>query len=58
MAPGTEVASLAAAIEAVEHLKARKGAFRIALIPPEVLHALNDGLIAVSYTHLTLPTKA
>ena len=45
MAPGTEVASLAAAIEAVEHLKARKGAFRIALIPPEVLHALNDGLI-------------
>ncbi|KAF1060922.1 DNA alkylation repair protein [Variovorax sp.] len=45
MAPGTEVASLAAAIEAVEHLKTRKGAFRIALIPPEVLRALNDGLI-------------
>ena len=27
----------------VEHLKGRKGAFRIALIPPEVLRALNDG---------------
>ncbi len=30
---------------AVDHLKARKGAFRIALIPPEVLEALNDGLL-------------
>lgn len=29
----------------VEHLRARKGAFRIALIPPEVLAALNDGLL-------------
>ena len=29
----------------VEHLKGRKGAFRIALIPPEVLVALNDGLL-------------
>lgn len=29
----------------VEHLKARKGAFRIALIPPEVMGALNDGLL-------------
>ncbi|WP_418120894.1 hypothetical protein [Variovorax sp. NFACC29] len=27
------------------HLKGRKGAFRIALIPPEVLDALNDGLL-------------
>jgi len=27
----------------VEHLRARKGAFRIALIPPEVLEALSDG---------------
>jgi len=27
----------------VEHLKGRKGAFRIALIPPEVLEALNEG---------------
>jgi 3-methyladenine DNA glycosylase AlkC len=30
----------------VQHLLARKGAARIALIPPEVLEALNDGLIA------------
>ncbi|RZL89470.1 MAG: DNA alkylation repair protein [Variovorax sp.] len=29
----------------VAHLKQRKGAFRIALIPPEVLEALNDGLL-------------
>ena len=29
----------------VEYLKQRKGAFRIALIPPEVLEALNDGLL-------------
>ncbi|MDM0039936.1 DNA alkylation repair protein [Variovorax sp. J22G21] len=29
----------------IEHLKTRKGAFRIALIPPEVLQALNDGLL-------------
>ncbi|MEJ1164130.1 DNA alkylation repair protein [Variovorax sp. CCNWLW186] len=29
----------------VDHLKTRKGAFRIALIPPEVLRALNDGLL-------------
>ncbi|MDM0032740.1 DNA alkylation repair protein [Variovorax sp. J22P271] len=29
----------------VDHLKQRKGAFRIALIPPEVLDALNDGLL-------------
>jgi 3-methyladenine DNA glycosylase AlkC len=28
-----------------DHLKQRKGAFRIALIPPEVLEALNDGLL-------------
>ena len=35
----------AAALAPVEHLKARKGAFRIALIPPEVLGALNDGLL-------------
>lgn len=27
----------------VDHLRARKGAFRIALIPPEVLEALSDG---------------
>ncbi|MET3497391.1 DNA alkylation repair protein [Variovorax boronicumulans] len=29
----------------VDHLKGRKGAFRIALIPPEVLRALNEGLL-------------
>ncbi|MDL9999797.1 DNA alkylation repair protein [Variovorax sp. J22P240] len=29
----------------VDHLRQRKGAFRIALIPPEVLEALNDGLL-------------
>ncbi|MCY1194267.1 hypothetical protein D9M72_55610 [compost metagenome] len=29
----------------VAHLKSRKGAFRIALIPPEVLGALNGGLL-------------
>jgi 3-methyladenine DNA glycosylase AlkC len=29
----------------VRHLLARKGAARIALIPPEVLEALNDGLV-------------
>ena len=29
----------------VQHLTARKGAARIALIPPEVLEALNDGLV-------------
>ena len=29
----------------VDHLRQRKGAFRIALIPPEVLGALNDGLL-------------
>ncbi|MDM0105079.1 DNA alkylation repair protein [Variovorax sp. J22R24] len=29
----------------VDHLRRRKGAFRIALIPPEVLDALNDGLL-------------
>src|SRR5437763_17192909 len=30
----------------VQHLIGRKGAYRIALIPPEVLAALNDGLVA------------
>ena len=34
-----------AVVGSVEHLKTRKGAFRIALIPPEVLGALNDGLL-------------
>jgi len=34
-----------AVVPSVDHLKARKGAFRIALIPPEVLRALNDGLL-------------
>jgi 3-methyladenine DNA glycosylase AlkC len=34
-----------AAPDPVAHLKGRKGAFRIALIPPEVLRALNDGLL-------------
>lgn len=29
----------------VDHLRQRKGAFRIALIPPAVLEALNDGLL-------------
>ncbi len=29
----------------VDHLRQRKGAFRIALIPPEVLEALNGGLL-------------
>jgi len=29
----------------LDHLKGRRGAFRIALIPPEVLQALNDGSI-------------
>ena len=29
----------------VDHLRQRKGAFRIALIPPEVLQALNEGLL-------------
>jgi hypothetical protein len=29
----------------VQHLLGRKGAARIALIPPEVLEALNDGLV-------------
>ena len=29
----------------VDHLLQRKGAFRMALIPPEVLEALNDGLL-------------
>ncbi|OUM00194.1 DNA alkylation repair protein [Variovorax sp. JS1663] len=33
------------ATEGVEHLRQRKGAFRIALIPPEVLEALNEGLL-------------
>ena len=33
------------ALASVDHLKARKGAFRISLIPPEVLRALNDGLL-------------
>lgn len=33
------------AVVSVDHLKKRKGAFRIALIPPEVLEALNDGLL-------------
>jgi 3-methyladenine DNA glycosylase AlkC len=37
--------AVAAATGSVEHLKGRKGAFRIALIPPEVLGALNDGLL-------------
>jgi hypothetical protein len=32
-------------LRSVDHLKTRKGAFRIALIPPEVLRALNDGLL-------------
>jgi 3-methyladenine DNA glycosylase AlkC len=35
----------AVAFALVDHLKTRKGAFRIALIPPEVLRALNDGLL-------------
>jgi 3-methyladenine DNA glycosylase AlkC len=35
----------AVAFAPVDHLKTRKGAFRIALIPPEVLRALNDGLL-------------
>lgn len=30
---------------ALEALRSRKGAFRVALIPPEVLHALNEGLL-------------
>ena len=34
-----------AALASVDHLKARKGAFSIALIPPEVLRALNGGLL-------------
>ena len=29
----------------VQHLLGRKGAARIALIPPEVLEALNEGLV-------------
>lgn len=33
------------AVVSLDHLKHRKGAFRIALIPPEVLEALNDGLL-------------
>jgi len=32
-------------VASVDHLRQRKGAFRIALIPPEVLEALNDGLL-------------
>ncbi|GAA4337000.1 HEAT repeat domain-containing protein [Variovorax defluvii] len=32
-------------VAGVEHLRQRKGASRIALIPPEVLEALNDGLL-------------
>jgi 3-methyladenine DNA glycosylase AlkC len=32
-------------VGSVDHLRQRKGAFRIALIPPEVLEALNDGLL-------------
>jgi len=32
-------------VASVDRLKQRKGAFRIALIPPEVLEALNDGLL-------------
>lgn len=33
------------AVASVDHLRQRKGAFRIALIPPEVLEALNEGLL-------------
>jgi hypothetical protein len=37
--------ALAVVVASVDHLKTRKGAFRIAFIPPEVLRALNDGLL-------------
>jgi len=40
-----DAAAAAAALASVAHLKGRKGAFRIALIPPEVLRGLNDGLL-------------
>ena len=43
-----------AVVASVDHLKTRKGAFRIALIPPEVLRALNDGLLeTVNLNELT-----
>lgn len=49
-------------IDAVAHLRGRKGAFRIALIPPEVLAALNDGLLATvnlnEFLALELPRLA
>jgi hypothetical protein len=32
-------------VGSVDHLRQRKGAYRIALIPPEVLEALNEGLL-------------
>lgn len=40
-----EMADLPAVDASVAHLRGRRGAFRIALIPAEVLAALNDGLL-------------